>query len=43
MKKDAKITITKDAPIIVTGGLHIEKQIIGIGKENVPSSWLDLQ
>jgi CDGSH-type Zn-finger protein len=40
MKKDAKITITKDGPYIVSGGLPIYKQIIGIGKENEPEKWI---
>lgn len=40
MKKDAKIMITKDGPYIVSGGLPIYKQIIGIGKENEPEKWI---
>lgn len=40
MKKKAKITITKDGPYIVSGGLPIDKQIIGIGKENEPEKWI---
>jgi CDGSH-type Zn-finger protein len=40
MKKDAKIMITKDGPYLVSGGLPIYKQIIGIGKENEPEKWI---
>jgi CDGSH-type Zn-finger protein len=40
MKKDAKIMITKDGPYIVSGGLPIDKQIIGIGKEKEPENWI---
>ncbi len=40
MKKNAKIKITKDGPYIVSGGLPIDKQIIGIGKENEPEKWI---
>jgi hypothetical protein len=29
-----KIMVTKDGPYLVSGGLPIDKQIIGIGKEN---------
>ena len=41
MKRDAKITITKDGPYIVTGGLSIDKRIIGIGKDNEPEKWIE--
>jgi CDGSH-type Zn-finger protein len=40
MKKDAKIMITKDGPYLVFGGLPIDRQIIGIGKENEPEKWI---
>lgn len=40
MKKEAKIMITKDGPYLVSGGLPIDKQIIGIGKENEPEKWI---
>lgn len=40
MKKDAKITVTKDGPYTIVGGLSIDKQIIGIGKENEPEKWI---
>ncbi len=39
-KTEAKITITKDGPYLVSGGLPIDKQIIGIGKENEPDRWI---
>ncbi len=40
MKKEGKVTITKDGPYIVSGGLPVEKQIIGIGKEKEPDKWI---
>ncbi len=40
MKKVVKIKIAKDGPYIVYGGLPIDKQIIGIGKENEPEKWI---
>jgi CDGSH-type Zn-finger protein len=40
MKKDTKIMVTKDGPYLVSGGLPIGKQIIGIGKEGEPESWI---
>jgi CDGSH-type Zn-finger protein len=36
----AKIMVTKDGPYLVSGGLHIDKQIIGIGKEGEPETWI---
>ena len=36
----AKIMITKDGPYLVSGNLPIDKQIIGIGKENEPEEWI---
>jgi len=39
-KTEAKIMITKDGPYLVSGGLPIDKQIIGIGKENEPDRWI---
>ena len=35
-----KIMVTKDGPYLVSGGLSIDKQIIGIGKENEPEKWI---
>ncbi|WP_455279626.1 CDGSH iron-sulfur domain-containing protein [[Eubacterium] cellulosolvens] len=40
MKKDAKITVTKDGPYVISGGLSFDKQIIGIGKDNEPEKWI---
>ncbi len=40
MKKGSKLMITKDGPYLVLGDLPIEKQIIGIGKENEPEKWI---
>lgn len=40
MKKDAKIMITKDGPYLVSGGLPIDKQIIGIGEDDEPENWI---
>jgi CDGSH-type Zn-finger protein len=40
MKKDPKMMITKDGPYLVSGGLPIDKQIIGIGKEAEPEKWI---
>ena len=40
MKKETKIMITKDGPILVLGGLPIDKQIIGIGKDGEPEKWI---
>jgi hypothetical protein len=39
-KTETKIMITKDGPYLVSGGLPIDKQIIGIGKENEPDRWI---
>ena len=41
MAKETKrrIMITKDGPYLVYGGLPIDKQIIGIGKEDEPEKW----
>jgi len=39
-KTEAKIMITKDGPYLVSGGLPIDKQIIGIGKEGEPETWI---
>jgi CDGSH-type Zn-finger protein len=36
----AKIMVTKDGPYLVSGGLPVDKQIIGIGKENEPEKWI---
>jgi CDGSH-type Zn-finger protein len=36
----AKIMVTKDGPYLVSGGLPIDKQIIGIGKEGEPETWI---
>ncbi len=36
----AKIMVTKDGPYLVRGGLSIDKQIIGIGKEGEPEKWI---
>ncbi|MGA2681672.1 MAG: CDGSH iron-sulfur domain-containing protein [Candidatus Bathyarchaeia archaeon] len=36
----AKIMVTKDGPYLVSGGLPIDKQIIGIGKEGEPETWV---
>jgi hypothetical protein len=35
MKKEAKVMITKDGPYLIFGGLPIDKQIIGIGEEDI--------
>jgi CDGSH-type Zn-finger protein len=35
-----KIMVTKDGPYLVYGGLPIDKQIIGIGKEGEPEKWI---
>jgi CDGSH-type Zn-finger protein len=35
-----KIMVTKDGPYLVSGGLPIDKQIIGIRKENEPEEWI---
>jgi CDGSH-type Zn-finger protein len=35
-----KIMVTKDGPYLVSGGPPIDKQIIGIGKENEPDRWI---
>jgi CDGSH-type Zn-finger protein len=42
MAKETKrrIMITKDGPYLVYGGLPIDKQIIGIGKEDEPEKWV---
>ena len=41
MKKDTKIMcLPKDGPYLVSGGLPIGKQIIGIGKEGEPERWI---
>jgi CDGSH-type Zn-finger protein len=40
MKENAKIMITKDGPYVVSGDLPIDKQMIGIGKENEPENWI---
>ncbi|VVB87185.1 Iron-binding zinc finger CDGSH type [uncultured archaeon] len=32
--------ITKDGPILVLGGLPINRQIIGIGKKCEPEKWI---
>ena len=40
MKKNTKIKIIKDGPYLVSGGLPIDKQIIGIGKEGEPEKWI---
>ena len=32
--------VTKDGPYLVSGGLSIDKQIIGIGKEGEPETWV---
>lgn len=40
MTKDAKVMITKDGPYLVSGGLPIDKQIIGIGEEGEPEKWI---
>jgi len=40
MKKEVRITISKDGPYIVIGGLPIYRGIIGIGKENEPEKWV---
>ncbi len=37
---ERKIMVTKDGPYLVYGGLPIDKQIIGIGKENEPEKWI---
>jgi len=39
-KEDAKIMVTKDGPYLVSGGLPVDKQIIGIGKEDEPEQWI---
>lgn len=39
-EKKAKIMVTKDGPYLVSGNLPIDKQIIGIGKENEPENWI---
>jgi CDGSH-type Zn-finger protein len=36
----AKIMVTKDGPYLVSGGLSIDKQIIGVGKEGEPETWV---
>jgi CDGSH-type Zn-finger protein len=40
MLKDTKIMVTKDGPYLVSGGLPIDKQVIGISKENEPETWI---
>jgi CDGSH-type Zn-finger protein len=40
MKKDTKIMITENGPYLVSVGLPIDKQIIGIGKEGEPEKWI---
>jgi CDGSH-type Zn-finger protein len=40
MKKNCKIMVTKDGPYLVSGDLPIDKQIIGIGKDNEPENWI---
>jgi len=39
-KEDAKIMVTKDGPYLVSGGLPVDKQIIGIEKEDEPEQWI---
>jgi CDGSH-type Zn-finger protein len=39
-EKEARIIVTKDGPYAVFGGLPIDKQIIGIGKEGEPERWI---
>ena len=36
----SKIMITKDGPYLISGDLPIDKQIIGIGKDNEPEKWI---
>ncbi|MBT8172055.1 CDGSH iron-sulfur domain-containing protein, partial [Candidatus Bathyarchaeota archaeon] len=40
MKKERKIKVTKDGPYIISGNLPIDKQIIGLGNENEPETWI---
>ncbi len=40
MKKDCRVKITKHGPYLVSGDLPLDKQIIGIGKENEPETWI---
>lgn len=40
MKKGSRLKITKDGPILVLGGLPIDRQIIGIGKDGEPEMWI---
>jgi CDGSH-type Zn-finger protein len=40
MNKDVKIMITKDGPYLISGGLPIDREIIGIGKEGEPEKWI---
>jgi CDGSH-type Zn-finger protein len=35
-----KIMVTKDGPYLVSGGLPIDKRIIGIGEEGEPEKWI---
>jgi len=41
-KKEPKITIVKDGPFLVTGGLHLSKEVIEIDKDGIPSKWKNL-
>jgi CDGSH-type Zn-finger protein len=36
-----KIMVSKDGPYLVSGGLPIDKQIIGIGKDGEPDKWVE--
>jgi hypothetical protein len=37
---ERKIMVTRDGPCLVYGGLPIDKQIIGIGREGEPEEWI---
>ena len=37
---DAKIKVTKNGPYLITGKLPLDKQIITLGKENEPETWV---
>jgi CDGSH-type Zn-finger protein len=40
MTKEAKIAVVKDGPYLVSGGLPIDKQVIGIGTDGEPEKWV---
>jgi len=40
MKKDGEVKVTINGPYLVSGGLPVDIQIIGIGEENEPEKWI---